>query len=100
MAVEGGMKCVKFLVFIFNFIFWVSAGRGGRRCAFTRRDPPPPPLPLPSLGTPIAPSGDPGLRVGVGGEGRAGPSVGSGVNWAEFLGGPRVGFGGGGRALL
>ena len=28
MAVEGGMKCVKFLVFIFNFIFWVSAGRG------------------------------------------------------------------------
>ncbi|NXW88488.1 CD63 protein, partial [Alopecoenas beccarii] len=23
MAVEGGMKCVKFLVFIFNFIFWV-----------------------------------------------------------------------------
>ncbi|KAM9252217.1 CD63 antigen [Cariama cristata] len=22
MAVEGGMKCVKFLVFIFNFIFW------------------------------------------------------------------------------
>lgn len=29
MAVEGGMKCVKFLVFIFNFIFWVSAGPGG-----------------------------------------------------------------------
>ncbi|XP_054033418.1 CD63 antigen isoform X2 [Dryobates pubescens] len=23
MAVEGGMKCVKFLVFVFNFIFWV-----------------------------------------------------------------------------
>ncbi|XP_027763110.1 CD63 antigen [Empidonax traillii] len=23
MAVEGGMKCVKFLVFFFNFIFWV-----------------------------------------------------------------------------
>ncbi|XP_071887906.1 CD63 antigen [Anas platyrhynchos] len=23
MALEGGMKCVKFLVFIFNFIFWV-----------------------------------------------------------------------------
>ncbi|NXA56859.1 CD63 protein, partial [Nothocercus julius] len=23
MAMEGGMKCVKFLVFIFNFIFWV-----------------------------------------------------------------------------
>ncbi|XP_062453419.1 CD63 antigen [Rhea pennata] len=23
MAIEGGMKCVKFLVFIFNFIFWV-----------------------------------------------------------------------------
>nr|ACQ57906.1 CD63 antigen [Anoplopoma fimbria] len=23
MAVEGGMKCVKFLVFIFNFIFWL-----------------------------------------------------------------------------
>ncbi|XP_071585701.1 CD63 antigen isoform X2 [Heliangelus exortis] len=23
MAVEGGIKCVKFLVFIFNFIFWV-----------------------------------------------------------------------------
>uniref|UniRef100_A0A493TU33 Inositol polyphosphate-1-phosphatase n=1 Tax=Anas platyrhynchos platyrhynchos TaxID=8840 RepID=A0A493TU33_ANAPP len=29
MALEGGMKCVKFLVFIFNFIFWVSAGPGG-----------------------------------------------------------------------
>lgn len=29
MAVEGGMKCVKFLVFTFNFIFWVSAGPGG-----------------------------------------------------------------------
>lgn len=28
MAVEGGMKCVKFLVFIFNFIFWVSVGLG------------------------------------------------------------------------
>lgn len=25
MAVEGGMKCVKFLLFFFNFIFWVSA---------------------------------------------------------------------------
>ncbi|NWH72103.1 CD63 protein, partial [Piaya cayana] len=23
MAVEGGMKCIKFLVFVFNFIFWV-----------------------------------------------------------------------------
>ncbi|KAG7221726.1 hypothetical protein INR49_000093 [Caranx melampygus] len=23
MAVEGGMKCVKFLVFFFNFIFWL-----------------------------------------------------------------------------
>ncbi|XP_059727857.1 CD63 antigen [Haemorhous mexicanus] len=23
MAIEGGMKCVKFLVFFFNFIFWV-----------------------------------------------------------------------------
>ncbi|XP_025903162.1 CD63 antigen [Nothoprocta perdicaria] len=23
MAMEGGMKCVKFLVFVFNFIFWV-----------------------------------------------------------------------------
>lgn len=23
--VEGGMKCVKYLLFIFNFIFWVSA---------------------------------------------------------------------------
>uniref|UniRef100_A0A8D0LB19 Tetraspanin n=1 Tax=Sphenodon punctatus TaxID=8508 RepID=A0A8D0LB19_SPHPU len=23
MAVEGGMKCVKFLVFIFNFLFWI-----------------------------------------------------------------------------
>ncbi|XP_061299002.1 CD63 antigen [Pezoporus flaviventris] len=23
MAVEGGMKCVKFLVFVFNFVFWV-----------------------------------------------------------------------------
>ncbi|KAI5095573.1 hypothetical protein C0J45_14003, partial [Silurus meridionalis] len=22
--VEGGMKCVKYLLFIFNFIFWVS----------------------------------------------------------------------------
>lgn len=25
--VHGGMRCVKFLLFIFNFIFWVSAGR-------------------------------------------------------------------------
>lgn len=24
MGVEGGMKCVKFLLFFFNFIFWVS----------------------------------------------------------------------------
>ncbi|KAG8585822.1 hypothetical protein GDO81_005161 [Engystomops pustulosus] len=23
MAVEGGMKCVKYLVFIFNFLFWI-----------------------------------------------------------------------------
>ncbi|XP_037539741.1 CD63 antigen [Nematolebias whitei] len=23
MAVEGGMKCIKFLLFIFNFIFWL-----------------------------------------------------------------------------
>lgn len=23
MAVEGGMKCVKFLLFIFNFLFWI-----------------------------------------------------------------------------
>ncbi len=22
--VEGGMKCVKYLLFVFNFIFWVS----------------------------------------------------------------------------
>lgn len=25
MGVEGGMKCVKFLLFFFNFIFWVSS---------------------------------------------------------------------------
>lgn len=24
MALEGGMKCVKFLLVFFNFIFWVS----------------------------------------------------------------------------
>ncbi|KAG9491472.1 hypothetical protein GDO78_000136 [Eleutherodactylus coqui] len=24
MAVEGGMKCVKYLVFIFNFLFWIA----------------------------------------------------------------------------
>ncbi|MGH0164426.1 UNVERIFIED_CONTAM: hypothetical protein FKN15_060272 [Acipenser sinensis] len=24
MAVEGGMKCVKFLLFIFNFLFWFA----------------------------------------------------------------------------
>lgn len=24
MAVSGGMKCVKFLVFIFNFLFWIA----------------------------------------------------------------------------
>ncbi|XP_067832797.1 CD63 antigen [Heptranchias perlo] len=24
MAVEGGMKCVKYLMFIFNFLFWLS----------------------------------------------------------------------------
>ncbi|XP_041036282.1 CD63 antigen [Carcharodon carcharias] len=24
MAVEGGMKCVKYLIFIFNFLFWIS----------------------------------------------------------------------------
>uniref|UniRef100_A0A4W3HBH1 Tetraspanin n=1 Tax=Callorhinchus milii TaxID=7868 RepID=A0A4W3HBH1_CALMI len=24
MAVEGGMKCIKYLIFIFNFLFWVS----------------------------------------------------------------------------
>ncbi|XP_067880769.1 CD63 antigen [Heterodontus francisci] len=24
MAVEGGMKCVKYLLFIFNFLFWIS----------------------------------------------------------------------------
>lgn len=22
--VQGGMKCVKYLLFVFNFIFWVS----------------------------------------------------------------------------
>lgn len=25
MSVTGGMKCVKYLVFFFNFIFWVSS---------------------------------------------------------------------------
>ncbi len=27
--VQGGMKCVKYLLFVFNFIFWVSAGLHG-----------------------------------------------------------------------
>lgn len=35
--VEGGMKCVKYLLFIFNFIFWVSARFVDGRCDVTRK---------------------------------------------------------------
>lgn len=40
MGVEGGMKCVKYLLFFFNFIFWVSNADGSlesrlaRMCCF------------------------------------------------------------------
>lgn len=30
--VEGGMKCVKYLLFVFNFIFWVSADKDAFVC--------------------------------------------------------------------
>lgn len=34
MGVEGCTKCIKYLLFVFNFIFWVSpaAGEGGGGC--------------------------------------------------------------------
>ena len=30
MGVEGCTKCIKYLLFVFNFVFWVSLHRGGR----------------------------------------------------------------------
>ena len=95
MAVEGGMKCVKFLVFIFNFIFWVSAGRGGRRCAFTRRDPPPhPPSPFLPSGPPSPPMEIPDSGLGGGRAGRGRRSV-LGLIGPSFWGDHAWGSGGG-----
>lgn len=31
MGVEGCTKCIKYLLFVFNFVFWVSGAQGGVR---------------------------------------------------------------------
>lgn len=81
MGVEGCTKCIKYLLFVFNFVFWVSPGQGERGAGGARR--PEPRRPRAPLGP--AQGAQRGRQVagppvhggrGVGSPGPAGPAVG------------------------
>lgn len=74
MGVEGCTKCIKYLLFVFNFVFWVSPGRRGGGRGFLRARRPRVPLGPAEGAPPRRQVVGPPVRAGcgVGGPGPAG----------------------------
>lgn len=74
MGVEGCTKCIKYLLFVFNFVFWVSPGRRGGGRGFLRARRPRVPLGPAEGAQPRRQVVGPPVRAGcgVGGPGPAG----------------------------